>query len=366
MSRLDPTSKTRPETPVVNSYSEWDPLEEVIVGIVDGACLPPWHPCLRATMPPGCQPIPRSTVPTLFPDELTKAARQELDIFVHILESEGVIVRRPDPPVPGRSYSTPDWTCPNGLYAAMPRDLLFVFGNDIIEAPMAWRSRYFEVHAYRSLLKDYFRKGAQWTAAPKPQLLDDLYDSRYVVPHDGVFSGSVLTEFEPTFDAADFVRCGRDVFYQKSHVTNEFGVEWLRRHLEGRCVLHELRFRDSHPMHIDATFLPLAPGKVLVNDERVDRLPDMFHDWEVLSAPPPCIPKSHPMYLSSRWVSMNVLMLDEKRVIVEREEEALIASLRRWGFEPIPCPFRSFNSFGGSFHCATLDVRRRGEPKSYF
>ena len=28
---------------VVNSHNEWDPLEEVIVGILDGACDLPWE-----------------------------------------------------------------------------------------------------------------------------------------------------------------------------------------------------------------------------------------------------------------------------------------------------------------------------------
>jgi glycine amidinotransferase len=39
--------------------------------------------------------------------------------------------------------------------------------------------------------------------------------------------------------------------------------------------------------------------------------------------------------------------------------------MKKWGFTPIPCNFRHFNSFGGSFHCATLDVRRRGKLESY-
>ena len=54
-------------------------------------------------------------------------------------------------------------------------------------------------------------------------------------------------------------------------------------------------------------------------------------------------------------------MLDEKRVIVERLQESLIRKLRDWGFTPIPCSFANDAPFGGSFHCATLDVRRRGE-----
>lgn len=63
-----------------------------------------------------------------------------------------------------------------GLYGAMPRDILIVVGNEIIEAPMAWRSRFFEYRAYRSIIKDYFHRGAKWTTAPKPTMGDKLYD----------------------------------------------------------------------------------------------------------------------------------------------------------------------------------------------
>jgi glycine amidinotransferase len=123
---------------------------------------------------------------------------------------------------------------------------------------------------------------------------------------------------------------------------------------------------DLHPMHIDATLIPLAPGKLLVNPERMRTIPEIFSKWDILYAPESCIPLSHPLYMSSRWLSLNILMLDEERVIVEKHEELLIRALRQWGFKIIPCNFRNFNSFGGSFHCATLDVRRRGQLRSYF
>ena len=64
----------------------------------------------------------------------------------------------------------------SGFYAAMPRDILLVVGDEIIESPMAWRSRFFEYRAYRSLMKEYFVSGAKWTTAPKPQMSDELYD----------------------------------------------------------------------------------------------------------------------------------------------------------------------------------------------
>jgi glycine amidinotransferase len=59
-------------------------------------------------------------------------------------------------------------------------------------------------------------------------------------------------------------------------------------------------------------------------------------------------------------------MLDEKKVVVDISQRTLIKALRGWGFDPIPTPFLAYRPFGGSFHCATLDVRRRGTLKSYF
>lgn len=80
----------------------------------------------------------------------------------------------------------------------------------------------------------------------------------------------ILTEFEPVFDAADFVRAGRDLFVTRSNVTNRMGIEWLRRHLGPRYRIHEIQSRCRTPMYIDTAFVPLAPGEVLVNAEYID------------------------------------------------------------------------------------------------
>lgn len=349
----------------VLSFNEWDPLEEAIVGIVDGAAFPPWHISVKAPIPEQQRELFRLQAGRPFPPERVAAAKIELDELARILEGEGVRVRRPAPQDHLRPYGAPGWTS-TGLYDAMPRDVLLVIGDEIIESPMAWRSRYYATSAYRPLLKEYFRGGAKWTAAPKPELPDELYDETWTDSHDGMHLNSVINEYEPTFDAADFVRCGRDLFAQRSNVTNAFGIEWLRRHLGDAYRIHVLEFNDSHPMHIDATLMPLAPGKLLVNRERVPAVPRIFKGWDILTAPPPSIPDHHPLYMTSKWINMNVLMLDESRMIVERQDEPMIAAARRWGFTPIPCDFRNFNSFGGSFHCATLDIRRRGTLQSYF
>jgi len=348
---------------VVCSYNEWDPLEEVIVGTLEGATVPSWQECMKATVPEESWEFFQRRGGNAFRSSELKPAIRELDEFARILESEGVVVKRPEVINFRRPIQTSDWEVPGGLYAAMPRDCIIVVGDQIIEAPMSWRSRHCEIFSYRQLLKDYFKKGARWVAAPTPRLSDEQYNKDYVM---GSLSSYVITEYEPTFDTADFVRFGRDIFAQRSQVTNEFGIEWFERQLGEGFRVHRLPVDDPYAMHVDATLVPLCPGKLLVNRERLPKLPAMFKGWDILDAPQPTLPSDWPLHLSSAWVSINVLSLDQKRVIVERQEEPLISQLRDWGFQPILVDFRHVMTFGGSFHCVTCDVRRKGQLQSYF
>lgn len=346
----------------VSSHDEWSLLEEVIVGRVDGACVPAWHPTLEATVPSRAIPWLKDMAGRPFPAELIEKAADELEGLCATLVAQGVTVTRPDPVDWSTAFETPDMHQPCGLYAAMPRDCLLVIGDELIEAPMAWPSRAFELRAYRPLLQAYFERGARWTSAPQPRRTPALYaPEHHAAGYDVQAGRSVVTEAEPVFDAADFARCGQDIFGQLSHVTNRQGVRWLARHLGPDYRVHLLDVDDPHAMHIDATFVPLAPGRVMVNPERLRRLPPCLADWEILTPPPPVGSSGPPLLFSSDWLSINVLSLDERRIVVEAQERPLIDFLRAAGFEPIPVPFRHFAVFGGGFHCATLDVRRRGE-----
>ena len=358
-----------PSYPIVNAHNEWDPMEEVIVGTVEGALVPPWDVIMEATLHrQELWEFHKLYGGSPWPSELLRAAEKDVEEFVHILEAEGITVRRPTPYDFSKPLSTPDFQVKSSCYALMPRDVLLVIGDQIIEAPMGWRSRNFEHHAYKELCKEYFQKGARWVSGPRPQLSDKTYKEGFVAPRDGEPMRTILTEFEPLFDAADVIKCGRDIFAAQSSCCNRFGIDWLERHLGDGYRVHEVEVYDTHPMHIDATFYPLAPGKLLINPERVARVPEIFAQagWDILVCPEPMMPLSHPMYNSSRWICMNVLMLDEERVIVSKGEDRLIQGLEDWGLKPIPCSFWNFSTIGGGFHCATVDIRRRGELKSYF
>ena len=208
----------------VCSHNEWDPLEEVIVGSAEGACLPSSFTIdVKACINAKWWDFFAQNAGKPFPIEHVRKANDEVEELCYILQQEGVIVRRPEPVDFSKEFATPDFSS-SGLYCAMPRDIILVIGEEIIEAPMAWRSRFFEYRSYRGLMKEYFHQGAKWTTAPKPLMSDELYDGTYPINNaeernelaqQGKF---VTTEFEPCFDAADFMRAGKDIFAQRSQV----------------------------------------------------------------------------------------------------------------------------------------------------
>ncbi|XP_072888905.1 glycine amidinotransferase, mitochondrial isoform X2 [Hemitrygon akajei] len=323
----DKTANSLGEDCPVNSYNEWDTLEEVIVGRAENACVPPFTVEVKANTYEKYWPFYQQYGGQRFPKEHMKKAVNEIEEMCNVLHGEGVIVRRPEIIDWSQNYKTPDFES-TGMYAAMPRDILLVVGNEIIEAPMAWRARFFEYRAYRPIIKDYFLRGAKWTTAPKPQMSDELYNL----------------------------------------VTNFLGIEWMRRHLTPTYRVHTISFRDPNPMHIDATFNIIGPGLVLSNPDRPCHQIDIFKKagWTIISPPTPLISDDHPLWMSSKWLSMNVLMLDEKRVMIEKDETTTQKMFEKLGIATIKVNIRNANSLGGGFHCWTCDIRRRGTLQSYF
>jgi glycine amidinotransferase len=357
--------------PVVSSFNEWGPLEEVIIGSALGAVRSPYEAAMSPFVPP--DDAARQFSGEEYPEEEVARAQEQLDGLARMLADRGVIVRRPDPIDHDCRVVTPDFECSMGHAQTCPRDVLLVVGDEIIEAPMAQRSRYFESRAYRTLLKEYFAAGARWTAAPKATMAEDLYVRDYETvsePYDFASHPS-LTDFEICFDAASFARMGRDIFWQPDIVSNALGGEWLRRHLGSDFRVHQIEFTDPHPHHIDATFVPLRPGLALTNPERPakhDGL-DLFeaNGWELVDATASSRPRrSASVEEPSNWISMNILSLDEKTVVVEEAEQPFAELLYSLDFEVLTCPFDAVYKFGGSFHCCSLDVRRRGTLDSYF
>ena len=362
---------------IVNSWNEWDPLKHIIVGRADNCCIPPAEPATDPKIPENSDMKgkhgPRS-------QESVDKANIQLDGLAKILENRGIKVDRPTPLNFNQKIATPDWEISSMFGCMPPRDILLTIGNEIVEATMSYRSRWFEYLCYRPLLQEYFNKDPEmkWETAPKPRLTEKSYRKDYL--NDNITLDEryewvakkefITTEEEPLFDAADILRMGKDLFIQHGFTTNLKGIDWIKRHFPNHRV-HVLNFPgDPFPTHIDATFTPIGPGIMLNNPER--RLPEeqrkIFNNngWKIIDASNPAHNTPPPLCYSSVWLSMNVLMIDPKTVCVESSEVYQMDQFDKLNFEVVPVPFRDAYPFGGALHCATTDVFREGGCQDYF
>ena len=317
---------------IVNSWNEWDPLKHVIVGKVDNANVPPMEPALEPKISKDSGMIgshgPR-------PIESIEKANLQLENFVKILNSLNITVDRPEPIDFSQSIQTPDWFN-DGMFGCMPpRDVILTVGNEMLEAPMSYRCRWFEYLAYRPLLEKYYKedKNMRWESAPKPRLTDSSYKSNYLP--DGITEEErykkienrdmILTEKEPLFDAAEILRFGKDLFYHNNFTSNLSGLDWLQRHFPNHRV-HQINLPgDLIPTHIDACLTPIKPGLMIINPNRKlsSEQKEIFdkNKWEIHEAAPSIHNTPPPMCYSSIWLSMNVLIINPKTFMDNHIEE---------------------------------------------
>jgi len=364
----------------VCAFTEWDPLEEVIVGVGDNACEPDVDvdPVWKYLFHSDDKELARRGP---YPKKLIDTGKQELDNLARVLQNEGVTVRRPEPQKFDEPFNAPGaFKVPNGFNATCPRDVLMTVGNTILEAPMGLRSRFFEYHAYRPLIQEYFKGGSQWVTAPKGIMRDSLYTAGYPVDDKGAERRDAIakhqhitTEAEPTFDAADWMRIGKDIICQRSFVSNEFGIEWFRRTFTPQGYrVHTMHSEDTVPKHIDCTLLPLRPGLALENPYRKFEERNMFTEngWRLLKSvtptPQPDAWVKSVIRPTSSWIGVNIFSIDDRRIVAAEHEKDVIKQLESVGAKVIPVPFQAMFYLGGAFHCATTDVRRRGDRLSYF
>ena len=349
----------------VKTNNDWDPLEEIIVGTADYSMLPTLDKSTHSFCYAGDSWEDIKHLEGEHDQWIRDEANEDLELLSDTLKSLGIKVLRPDSVDHRKTFSTPEWTT-TGWYTFCPRDLLLPLDNMIIECPSPMRARYFETRAYYKHLYNWMSEGTQWICAPKPILSDDGYQL------DDVRDPTLLNH-EIIFDAPNIVRLGRDLLCQVSNSGNMLGFQWLKSILEPKGYRLHIAERYYSFAHFDSTVLPLRPGLVLFNGDRLNEnwYPPIFKDWDKiwvtgdqLHVPPanleggiaPCSP----------YIGLNFLSVNEDLVIVDINQEELRRTLGNHGIDTIGLPMRQARTMSGGFHCATLDVKRKGDIQDYF
>jgi glycine amidinotransferase/scyllo-inosamine-4-phosphate amidinotransferase 1 len=307
---------------MINSYNEWDPLEEIVVGSATYANWPSTDPIFATESTKTTwtkTPVPSGSVPQWIIDE----ANEDLDALADTLTKLGVTVRRP---------KEMNFQELGGMYNYCPRDRLLVAGSTVVDPAMMYPCRDQEIQALDFVIKD----AKQVMTMPKN-------------------SGLVL-------DAANVLRLGKDKYlFLESASGNKLAWYWLMANLPTTTSMEICNFYSG--VHIDSTIVPLREGLVLLNASRVNKTncPHVFDDWEkIWIDDDQIVAQDFYQYpYASKWIGLNMLVVDPNTVIVDAAQHILIELLARKNFTVIPRTLRHSRTLGGGFHCVTLDLRRR-------
>ena len=339
--------------PRINSYTSWQPLEEVIVG--------------RAYPPDYFDFIDNAQVRNQLQQILAETA-EDLDNLQRTIETYGARVRRPD--LPARDSFVWHQTAGSGapLPPLTPRDWQISLGDRLLRV----------------------------LAMPELDRICADFADQVVNPHRSAWDTDCVLNGA---SASCIVRVGEDVFFDNSDFLRPDQTAWIRANvLDSRYRVHEA-VTDGHG---DAVFAILKPGVILSSkhDMHLDLARD-FPGWEVLKVwdssiwaamevgkfkyeespgawyvqgqtPTPEFTAFVDTYLN-RWTGfvaetvfdVNCLVLDESNVIFSAYNKPVFDFCRSHGIEPIISELRHSYFWDGGISCCTQDLRRRGGLERY-
>jgi hypothetical protein len=337
----------------VNSYTSWQPLEEVIVG--------------RAYDPDYFDFIENVQVRNQLQQILAETA-EDLNNLQRIIEQYGTVVKRPN--LPNKDQFQTWQTSGEGapLPPLTPRDWQISLGQKLLRVlPMTE--------------------------------LDDIcagYGDQVINPHGATWDPNCILNGA---SASCIVRVGRDVFFDNSDFLKPEQTAWIVEN----CLGPEYRIHEAiTDGHGDAVFAILKPGVILSSkhDVNLDLASD-FPGWDVCKiwdssiwaamevgkfkydanpgawyvqgqTPTPEFTDFVDTYLN-KWTGfvaetvfdVNCLVLDESHVIFSAYNKQVFDFCNKHKIEPIIAELRHSYFWDGGVSCCTQDIRRRGGLESY-
>jgi N-dimethylarginine dimethylaminohydrolase len=339
--------------PLVNSYTSWQPLEEVIVG--------------RAYTPDYFDFIENAQVRNQL-QQILAETDEDLNNLQRIIEQYGAVVRRPD--LPNKDWFIDSQINSDGapLPPLTPRDWQISLGQKLLRV------------------------------LPMTELNDicKLYGDQVINPHGETWDPNCILNGA---SASCIVRVGRDVFFDNSDHLKPEQTQWIIEN----CLGPEYRVHEAiTDGHGDAVFAILKPGVILSSkhDVNLDLAGD-FPGWDVCKiwdssiwaamevgkfkeenfngswyvqgqTPTAEFTNFVDTYLKN-WVGfvsetvfdVNCLVLDEENVIFSAYNKQVFDFCAKHKINPIIAELRHSYFWDGGVSCCTQDIRRRGGLESY-
>lgn len=342
----------------VNSYTSWQPLEEVIVG--------------RVFTPDYFDYIENQQVRNQL-QQILYETNEDLDNLQKTIEDYGAVVKRPDLTMSVdvfQEFQLQNKGIP--LPPLTPRDWQITLGDKLLRIDTNTD--------LDNICKEY-----------KDQIVN-AYGEKWNNPwHENcILEGA---------SASCIVRVGRDIFFDNSEWLRPDQSRWIIENVLGsEYRTHEV-LTDGHG---DAVFAILKPGVILssMHDTDIDYSKD-FPNWDVYRVKGASIDAWNNIgefkssnfngawyvqgqtptsefanfvnqyltewtgYISETVFDVNCLVLDEENVIFSAENLEVFKYCEKNGINPIVAPLRHQYFWDGGISCCTQDIRRKGGLETY-
>ncbi len=200
----------------------------------------------------------------------------------------------------------------------------------MIDASLRLQCRQRERFGLRAQVRRLAAAGARWSSVP--------------LGSPGAVDG-------PFLEGGDVLLNGREIYVGMSGcATDMAGVDWLQALLRESHQVIPVALR-SNVLHLDWALGLLRPSLlVYCPDWLIDGLPMSLRAWDKIALTP----------VEAEALQVNLLVLDENRVVVEAGSRRLIEELSRRQVGIVPLPFDGPVSLGGGLRSAHQALRREG------
>jgi len=319
----------------VTVWTEWDPLEEVIVG----DCKPTY---------PG--------VPEL--DKILTETKEDLDNLANYLTKLGIQVHRP----------TIGELQPNQVYPIVPRDQYLAYGDCIYQTYTSMRDRYWDGLCYYDIFVQLFNQGYNWLSQPPPILENRVLSKSN--PYHNEYKNKLLWHTATMFKAGD------SLIVNDWGPGNQNGYDWMEKNCEG-LLIKNIDTLQNRWGHIDQGFYMTDDDTVFcvditwvpqcLRDKKVIELGNRTFNYDLAMQNVNFGGKFNTGEWLEQWQGLaqdtafesNVLVIDSENIVSSIE----LPEVEAHGITVHHVPIRHGLFWEAGIHCLTLDVRRQGSKR---
>ena len=336
-------------------YTEWDQLQEIIVGRTYGTdCLDQFDD-------------------TQFVEGMSKILTETEEDFAKLsllFEQNNVKVHRPEYPKLHKE-NTRNWSSEFPYPPICPRDFHIVYDDLIINTSGGDCNRYTEHEYFLDIMNDKFSQGRNYIAMPKPILKSEYQKYKSL-------EGQIL------FHSACVLKCGDTLLHTRPYDDEVYGrgtkagLQWLKKNIP------DVKWIEIPAVgHADGKLALIKPGLLMCWNKKY--IPDELSHWDVIQVDHKPLPKyfndlkSEHFYKKTvsdwldHWIGyvdetifdINVVSINDKTIISNGYDKEVSRALAMHGVEMIPFDFRHKYFWDSGLHCVTLDLTRQGTKENY-